>query len=112
MDVHVQESRELTIKSFTYSEFFSSVNDKEVILENYAKAKQACEDALKQLAKARSVTMESKKRRKTLAEATSIWRRQMNCLIQEEKMKILVDNGILPAYIFDVIKREVFEKES
>ena len=110
---HVQESRELIVKSLAYSEFFSSTNDKEVILENYSKAKQACKDALQQLTKIRNANTQLKKNGQNLSlvEAISIWRDQLNCLIQEEKMQTMVDNGILPIYIFDVIKREVFEKE-
>ncbi len=112
MDSRVEKSRDLTIKSYTYSEFFSSENDKKVILDNYAKAIKACKDALKQLNEQHKTDRKLNRRHGlSHSEAISVWKRQLNCLEREEDMRNMVDSGVLPIYIFEVIKKEVFEKE-
>ncbi|MDR2268471.1 MAG: hypothetical protein LBD81_03420, partial [Holosporaceae bacterium] len=88
---HVQAYRDFATKTLLYTTFFSSTNEKEVILENYAKAVQACKDALKKLAKRDGVTTSRRRGGDTCTlspvEAKSLWQRQLDCLTNEETLR-------------------------
>jgi hypothetical protein len=93
--------------------FFNSINDTRTIVKNYRKAVNACKSALKSLTQvdtASRVPSSSGIVRCTINKDTAkrVWQEQLNSLTDENEMRRMVDAGNLNLYIFDTIKREVF----
>ncbi len=108
---------QLMDNAHAYNMFFSSSNDTDEILKNYKAAVAGCKSTLKYLKEARTDNSgrivngffischTTKKQEVKDAE------KRLKFLIDEKDMMKGVESGGLNKYIYDVIKREIFDKK-
>jgi hypothetical protein len=98
--------------------FFNSTNNTEEILKNYNDAVSSCRLALTILNEGKtfvtggSSASSGKIIRCTISkdDAKRVWQDQLKSLTDENDMRRMVDTGSLNIYIFDTVKREVFDR--
>ena len=100
-----------------YNMFFFSSNDTDEILKNYKAAVAGCKSTLKILKEARTDHLGridngfNKCVRTTKKQDVKDAEKRLKFLIDEKDMMKGVESGILNKYIYDVIKREIFDKK-
>ncbi|MDR2464028.1 MAG: hypothetical protein LBD36_00195 [Holosporales bacterium] len=91
--------------------FLTSPDDQEIILRNYSDAVQSCRAALATLANAKSCNFASKGRFDIDVRSNRrAFNDHLRFFTDETAMARLVAIGQIPQYIFDVVKRYVFDR--
>ena len=107
---------QLCANAYAYNMFFSSSNDTDEILKNYKAAVAGCKSTLKYLKEARTdhlgrIDNGNTCRCTTKKQDVKDAEKRLKFLIDEKDMMKGVESGILNKYIYDVIKREIFDKK-